>query len=255
MTDDIKMNESTSLIGKLFLYVKPELLNEETHASMGFTPAEKPFDFVKDVRAVPLTLTEMGSAQRNYPLIFSNLDNPVPVAVVGLLEDANLFVDDDGQWDPACYVPTYLRCYPFAFAKEIGGKMAVVVDREAASVSETPEYPFFADGRISEHTEALMLLCSQYEGERKRTQAFCQKLVELDLLTTLRAAHTPEGSTEPQSLADYVAIDAKKLDDLPADVIFELHQAGYLSACYLHLYSLENWRHLMARRVARSTAI
>lgn len=255
MIDDIKRNESTSLSGKLFLYDKPELLNQEEHASMGFTPAEKPFDFAKDVRGVPLAMIEIGSAQRNYPIIFSNLDNPIPVAVVGLLEDVNLFVGDDGQWDQACYVPTYLRCYPFAFAKERGGNMAVVVDRDAPSVSEAPEYPFFVDGQLSQHTEALMQLCAQYEGERKRTQAFCQKLVDLDLLTTLRAAHTPEGSTEPQSLADYVAIDAKKLDDLPADVIYELHLAGYLSACYLHLYSLENWRHLMARRVARSTTI
>lgn len=254
MTDQIGANESTSLSGKLFLYDKPELLNQEKHGSMGFTPATKPFEFVKGVRGVPLTMIEIGSAQRNYPIIFSNLDNPVPVAVVGLLEDVNLFVDDDGQWDPICYVPTYLRCYPFAFAMEQGGKMAVVVDREATSVSETPEFPFFAGGEISEHTEALMQLCAQYEGERKRTREFCQKLVELKLLTTLRAAHTPKGSTEAHALADYVAIDAKKLDDLPRDVIYELHKAGYLSACYLHLYSLENWRHLMARRVLRSEA-
>ena len=251
MTDEIEAKQSTSLSGKLFLYDKPELLNQEKHGSMGFTPSTTPFEFVKAARAVPLTMIEIGSAQRNYPIIFSNLDNPIPVAVVGVLEDINLFVDDDGQWDPMCYVPTYLRCYPFAFAKERGGKMAVVVDIEAATVSETPEYPFFVDGEISEHTDALMQLCAQYEGERRRTREFCQKLVELELLTTMRATHTPEGSTESQSLVDYVAIDAQKLTDLPADVVHELHQSGFLSACYLHLYSLENWRHLMARRISR----
>ncbi len=35
------------------------------------------------------------------------------------------------------------------------------------------------------------------------------------------------------------------------DQVFELHQAGFLSAIYLQLYSLENWRHLMARRELR----
>lgn len=250
MTENVKFKESSSLSGNMFLYEKPELLTEKLHGSMGFTPPDKPFEFVKGVRAVPLTMVEFGSAQRHYPVIFSNLKNPVPLAIVGIIEDVNLFIDD-GQWDPMCYLPTYLRCYPFTFAVDKSGQLAVVVDRNASSVSESPEYPFFVDGAISEHTDALMQLCAQYDAESKRTQEYCKKLVELDLLTGLSAMHTPEGSTEQQSLADYVGIDAQKLQELPADVIHELHQAGFLSASYMHLYSLENWRHLMARRVAR----
>jgi len=252
MTDNVKVNQTTSLSGNMFLYEKPELLTPKDHGSMGFTPAERPFEFVGGVRAVPLTMIEIGSAQRHYPVIFSNLKNPIPLAIVGVIEDVNLFVDDEGQWDPLCYVPTYLRCYPFTFAVEKSGQMAVVVDRSAASVSESPQFPFFVDGEVSEHTDALMQLCAQYEGERQRTQEFCKKLVELDVLTMLSAVYTPEGATEQQSMADYVGIDAQKLQDLPADVVYELHQNGMLSASYLHLYSLENWRHLMARRVARA---
>lgn len=252
MTDKGSLNQATSLSGKMFLYEKPELLNAEAHGSMGFTPSERPFDFVRNERVVPLTMIEIGSAQRHYPVIFSNRENPVPLAVVGVLEDANLFVGENGHWDEMCYVPTYLRCYPFTFAVEKGGKMAVVVDRNAPTVSESPQYPFFVDGEISEHTDALMQLCAQYEGERKRTQEFCNKLVEHDLLVSLRAMYTPEGSEEQQSMADYVGIDAQKLQDLPMDVIHEMHQVGFLSASYLHLYSLENWRHLMARRVRKN---
>lgn len=252
MTENVTVQQSTSLSGKMFLYEKPELLNAEEHGSMGFTPSERPFDFVRNERVVPLTMIEIGSAQRHYPVIFSNRENPVPLAVVGVLEDVNLFVGENGHWDEMCYVPTYLRCYPFTFAVEKGGKMAVVVDRNAPTVSESPQYPFFVDGEISQHTDALMQLCAQYEGERKRTQEFCKKLVEHDLLVSLRAMYTPEGSEEQQSMADYVGIDAQKLQDLPMDVIHEMHQVGFLSASYLHLYSLENWRHLMARRVRKS---
>ena len=255
MTDNIKSNESSSLSGKMFLYEQPELLSPEKHGTMGFTPAERPFDFVRHVRAVPLTMIEFGSAQRTYPIIFSELDNPIPLAVVGLLDDVNLFVKDDGQWNEFAYVPTYLRCHPFTFAREASGQMAVVVDRSAASVSEMPEYPFFVGNEPSEHTNALMQLCAEYERERQRTAEYCKKLVELGLLATMRAAQATHGSTEDKPLADYVAIDAKKLDELPADTVHEMHKSGFLSASYLHLYSLENWRHLMARRVARETAV
>jgi len=254
MNETVRPNQGTSLSGKMFLFEKPELLTQAAHGTMGFTPAKRPFDFVQSVRAVPLTMIEFGSAMRHYPIIFSNRENPVPLAVVGLTDDVNLFVED-GQWDEMCYVPTYLRCHPFAVAQEKGGQLAIVVDRAAASVSESPEYPFFAeDGQPSEHTQALIELCSQYEAQRRRTAEYCRKLVELDLLVTLRVAHTPEGSTEQESLADYVGIDAGKLDALPADVIYDLHKVGFLSASYLHLYSLENWRHLMARRVKRNLA-
>lgn len=249
MNEKVTLNQATSLSGKMFLYEKPELLNAEEHGSMGFTPAEKPFDFVKAVRAIPLTMVEIGTAQRHYPIIFSSLKDPVPLAVVGILEDVNLFVDEKGEWDPMCYVPTYLRCYPFTFAVEKSGQLAVVVDRDAQSVTESPQFPFFVNGEISEHTDALMQLCAQYEQERRRTQEFCKKLVELDLLVMLSAMHTPDGSDGQQSMADYAGIDAQKLNDLPKDVIYDMHQAGFLSASYLHLYSLENWRHLMARRV------
>lgn len=252
MTDGQTAIPAGEISGQMFLYEKPELLTKELHGSMGFSPAERPFDFVRGVRAVPLTAMEFGSAQRNFPIIFSNMENPVTLAIFGLDENENLFVGENGRWDELCYVPMYLRCHPFAFAAEENGRMAVVVDMAAASVSDNPQYPFFVDGEISEHTDALMRSCAQYETERQRTQRFCDKVRELDLLTPLRATHTPEGESEPQNLANYVAIDAEKLNELSSEVVYDLHTSGFLSAIYLHLYSLENWRHLMARKFANS---
>lgn len=252
MTDTSTTGESGPLAGKMYLYEQPELLTKEDHGSLGFTKPEKPFEHFKTARAIPLTMVEFGSAQRHYPIIFSNLDAPMPLAIVGLTEELNLFIDESGEWDQMCYLPSYLRCHPFAFAAEQDGRMAVVVDRAAPSVTEDPEYPFFVDEKISEHTEALMKFCAQYEAERKRTKEFCQRLVELKLLAQQRATHKPEGSTESLPLADYVSVDANKLDRLDSDTVFELHKAGYLSAMYLQLYSLDNWRYLMARHVQKT---
>ncbi len=248
------MSTSGQVSGKMFLYQQPELLTPEAHGSMGFTPAKRPYDFVRNERVVPLTMTEFSSAQRYYPIIFSNIDNPLPLAVTGLLEENNLFVDADGHWDPMCYVPMYLKCYPFTFAHEGGGRVAVVVDRAADSVSENPEYPFFVGEKVSEHTDSLMRLCAQYDAERQRTVDYTNKLKELGLLTPLRAAYTPEGKTEQEPLAEYIGIDAEKFNDLGKDEVLELHQAGFLAATYLQIFSLENWSHLMARRERRRQA-
>ena len=254
MTDTNTSNDNVGISGKMYLYEQPELLSTEVHGTMGFTPSERPFDFARNARAVPLTMIEFGNALRNYPIIFSSLEDPIPLAMVGLLDDMNLFVRDDGHWEEYAYVPTYLRCHPFTFAKDPSGQMALVVDRAAESVSETPQYPFFEGDQPSEHTGRLIELCQQYDIQRQRTAEFCRKLVELDLLATMRASHTPPGATEQEPLVDYVAIDAQKLDELPADTIYELHRSGFLSAAYLHLYSLENWRQIVARRAAKEAA-
>ena len=251
MTDTSTATEAGEITGQMFLYEKPELLNNEKHGSMGFTAVDKPFEFVGKVKAVPLTMVEFGSAQRNFPIIFSNIEDPVPLAVHGIIDEENLFVDEEGKWDEMSYIPMYLRCYPFTFAGDGGERMAVVVDTAAASVSSNPQYPFFVDGEISTHTKKLMDACAKFERERKRTQEFCDKLKELDLLTPLRATHKPDGASEPQTLANYIGIDVEKLNNLTADVVHDLHTKGFLSAIYLQLYSLENWRHLMARRIAK----
>lgn len=255
MTDGTEQKGGTSLAGKMFLYQNPQLLMSETHGGMGLSPVDRPFDFVRDVRAIPLTMIEFSAAQRSYPIIFSNLEKPMPLAVVGLQDDINVFVDDQGQWDRFSYIPNYLRCYPFTFAREAGGNLAVVVDRDAPSVSETPEYPFFVDGQPSEHTNALTQLCIDYERERQRTVDYCSKLVDLGLLAVMRSAQVSAASENDETpIADYVAIDASKLDELPAETVHELHKAGFLSASYLHLYSLENWRTLLTRREDRNEA-
>ncbi|MFQ5610186.1 MAG: SapC family protein [Woeseiaceae bacterium] len=242
----------TPLSGKLFLYKEPELLAPETHATLGFTPAERPFDFVRNERVIPLTLTELSSAQRHYPIIFSQLEQPLPLAVVGVIDEQNLFVDEAGNWDEMCYLPMYLRCYPFAFATGGENQLAVVVDRAADSVVEDPQYPFFNDGKVSEHSQALMQLCMQYDAERRRTVDFCEKLRDLGLLTPMGANFTPGGEgSEPEPLAEYVGINTERLKDLSKDEVFELHGNGFLSGLYMQLYSIENWRHLMARREQR----
>jgi len=251
MTDTSTATDAGEITGKMFLYEKPELLNNDKHGSMGFTAVDKPYEFVGKVKAVPLTMVEFGSAQRNFPIIFSNMEDPVPLAVHGIIDDENLFVDEDGKWDEMSYIPMYVRCHPFTFAGDGGERMAVVVDTAAASVSSNPQYPFFVNGEISTHTKTLMDACAKFERERKRTKEFCDKVKELDLLTLQSATHKPDGASEPQPLANYIAIDVEKLNKLTADDVYELHTKGFLSAIYMQLYSLENWHHLMVRRIAK----
>lgn len=234
----------------MFLYEQPELLTVEQHSGLGLTPSDTPYAFTSKARAIPVTLPEFASAQRSYPIVFTNIDNPFPVAVVGVLEDDNLFVEN-GVWDQKCYVPAYLRCHPFSFAGEREGRIAAIIDRKAATVTADATYPFFVDGKLAAETESMMRFCAQYEAERKRTIDFCAQLRDLGLLSTQRAMHKADGSDEEKTLANYVSVDAQKLAELSDEAVLGLHRSGRLASAYLQAYSMENWQPLMLRRDLR----
>src|SRR3990167_5612436 len=54
---------------------------------------------------------------RHHPIIFASGDNPVPLALMGLNEGVNVFVDDEGKVTQPIYIPAYVRRYPFLLAK------------------------------------------------------------------------------------------------------------------------------------------
>lgn len=239
--------------GNMFLYEQPELLNKEQHGNLGLSPAERPFEFVKSIRGAPLVAGELTSAQKHFPIVFSDIENPVLVGVLGIVEDVNLFVDEHGQWDRNAYIPSYLRCHPFAFARREDEQFAVVIDRASPTITESPAIPFFNGDSLSDGTQARVDFCGQYDTERQRTKTFCQKVKELGLLNGQRVAQTPEGGEE-ERIADYVTIDPQKLTDLDKDVLHELHIDGSLAAIFAQLFSLENWNRLITRRNLRNRA-
>ncbi|MHA7873161.1 MAG: SapC family protein, partial [Hyphococcus sp.] len=117
------------LTGKMFLFEKPELLSKEQYGDLGMTDPGKRFDFCSKVRAIPITVTEVPVASRDYPIIFLSKENPVLLAVVGLIDDVNLFVDENGAWETHRYIPGYARRYPFGLANQTGtDNMAIVID-------------------------------------------------------------------------------------------------------------------------------
>lgn len=237
--------------GKMFLYSRPELLTVEDHGHLGLNTAPRPFDFVKSIRVVPLAAVEIASAQKNYPIIFSDLKQPTLLAVVSILDDDNLFVDSDGKWDVATYVPAYIRCHPFALAARPNNQFAVVIDRDAPVISENPEQPFFNGKELTPPIQARVDFCAQYTSHRPATQALCDKLLELNLLSGQQASYKPDDGGDEQSIGSYVAVDFDKVKELDAGTLRELHLDGTLSMIYAHRFSLENWFRLLERRNRR----
>jgi hypothetical protein len=242
-----------SLDGKMLLYRQPELLNHQAHGSLGLRRPEKPYEFARNARVVPLTLGEIPSAQKHYPVIFSDMDNPVPLAVVGRDENVNLFIDENGRWEDGAYIPAYVRCHPFALAARSEDEFAVVIDRAADSVTDDPDQPFFDGDKITPETQSLMDFCARYDAEARRTAEFGRRLKALGLLVGQQVTRTaPGGEAEP--FASYITVDGDKLNELEDSALQDLFGSGFLAGAFAQLFSLENWQLVIERESRRTGA-
>ena len=73
-------------------YNAVEPLNATQHGKMKVRTILRMAQVAK-THAIPVTVDEFTLAQRHYPIVFSVGDNPIPIALMGLNEGVNVFLD------------------------------------------------------------------------------------------------------------------------------------------------------------------
>src|SRR3990170_5526134 len=132
---------------------------------------------VGKTHAIPVTVDEFALVQRTFPIVFSAGENPVPLALMGLNEGVNTYMNEEGRLiEPNIYLPAYLRRYPFVLARlrEDSDELSLCFDPTAEAVGEFDEGEalFNEAGEPSDATKAILEFCEQFEQAGHRTQAF-----------------------------------------------------------------------------------
>jgi hypothetical protein len=208
--------------------------------------------FLAGAHAVPLTIDEFALAQRHFPIVFSAGPNPVPLALMGLNEGVNLFVDAEGKLTSDVYVPAYVRRYPFMLAKlrPDTDELSLCFDPTADAIGAFEEGdPLFEEGQPSEATKAILGFCEQFETAGQRTAAFVQELAEHKLLIDGEVAIQPEGAPQPFIYRGFQMVSEDKLRELRGDVARKMIQSGLLPLVYAHLFSLSLIREIFGRQM------
>src|SRR6187549_3196373 len=120
------------------LYRGLEPLNSGQHSKMKLK-RQQTIPHVGQVHAIPVTTDEFIPAQRTYPIIFSAGETPVPLALMGLNEGVNTFIDGEGKpIDESAYMPAYLRRFPFMLAKlrPDSDELSLCFDPTSGSIDE-----------------------------------------------------------------------------------------------------------------------
>jgi hypothetical protein len=201
------------------------------------------FQFTRNINSVPLMAVEFPEAAAEYAIVFAESgEDVVPVVILGARQNENLFVAEDDAWR-AKYVPAFIRRYPFVFsASEDAKTFTLCVDEAFQGVNfQGRGHALFDDeGKQTPYIDNVLKFLQEYRTQFVRTQAFCKKLKELDLLEAMQAQFTL-GSGEQMSLRGFQVVDRKRLKALPADTLAALAATDELELLYLHLQSMRNF--------------
>ncbi|MDA9918270.1 SapC family protein [Erythrobacter sp.] len=229
-------------------------LNSRDHGDWKVGPFEDG-SFLAETHAIPLTVDEFVDAQRNYPIVFTAGENPLPIALMGLNEGVNTFMDDNGKLEARVYVPAYVRRYPFILAKlqQESDDMSLCFDPTAGVVGADKEgQELFTDGNPTDYTTNILDFCKKFEEAGQRTKAFLEELKKLDILMDGEIAITRGDAPDtPFVYRGFQMVDEKKLRELPAETLGELNKNGMSMLIHAHMFSLNLMRTVFERQSAQ----
>ncbi|OJW56265.1 MAG: multidrug transporter [Sphingomonadales bacterium 63-6] len=211
-------------------------------------------DWLIGQHAVPLTAEEFSLAQRFFPIVFSAGERPVPLALFGLNEGVNVYVDGEGVLTTDIYMPAYVRRYPFLLAKLDPNTdvMSLCFDPSSKLLGDFEEGDVLFDGEEpAEFTKGVMQFCERFEEAGMRTQGFVDELLKHDLLMDGEVAITREGSDQPFIYRGFKMINQEKLRELRGDQLRTWNQNGILSLIYAHIMSLDLLRVIFGLQTAQ----
>jgi hypothetical protein len=214
------------------------------------------YGFAKQVNSVPLMAAEFEPACGEYAIVFAGQDKEItPVALLGVRDHENLYVDDKGAWTTN-YVPAFVRRYPFVFSSDTGGQtftLCVDEDFHGANREGIGERLFDSSGERTQYLKTVLGFLQAYQAQFDATRAFCQRLIELNLLEAMRAEFTLR-SGQKITLGGFMSVNRERLRALSGETLGRLAVVGELDLIYAHLHSQRNFT-VTAERVLGVMAV
>jgi len=230
-------------------------LNSQQHATWKTRSTDKA-TWLVGVNSIPLTVEEFPQAQRNFPIIFTAGENPVPLILMGMNEGVNVYVDEDGTVNTPVYIPAYARRYPFMLARlrPDAEELSLCVDPTSDLVGEGDDgEALFTDADPAEPTDTtknMLQFCENFEIAGTKTANFMAELAKHNLLMD-GELNIDIGTGQPFTYRGFQMVDETKLREVRGDVLRQWNQNGMLPLIYAHLFSLDLVREIFGRQVSQ----
>lgn len=237
--------------GLPLFYKKPTLLRFEEHKDLALKRSDN-VRFAAKSNAIPVVTGEFAAALRSFPIVFTGDDVPVPVAVLGLENEKNLFVDGFGSWRKGAYVPAYVRRYPFISLKVDDDQQLLCADLSSDRIVKTgrngADALFDENGGATESTASIIALCQAMNDDYLQTLEFAKAVKDAGLLVQKHADVTLNDKRR-FTLDGFHVVDLEAFRSLPKETVGEWNRKGWLELIVLHIASQSNWQELMELQI------
>ena len=245
MTDTTATTPSEAPPPHLPLFYKRVVgVNPTTHGGLRLDRGVG-YAFSAEAQSVPLGLGEFDAAAQHFPIVFTTGPNPMPVALLGLRQGHNLFVQPDGTWRPNTYVPAYIRAFPFIFVEDATAKTTYVgMEPDAVCLRQNVGLKLFEDGKPSATLNEAIGFCSTYRDNLTAAGVLAKALDEAGLLAEEEANinFTAGGNTR---IRGFKLLSLDRLDKVSDETFLEWRHKGWLGPIFAHLHSAGRWARLI----------
>jgi hypothetical protein len=229
-----------------------QALHNETHKDVKITKFQDVSD-LKTQHALGIVVHEFSTAGAQYPIAFVQDENEtfLPVAIMSLEPNSNLFVNDDGKWG-GMYMPARYTHKPFTVSRhpEDQNMFAIGIDMNSPLISKEEGEALFTDaGEETEYMKQRKEAIMKYVEHEQVTQGFSNYLKDKGLFHAQNI--TVQVRDKEFNLTGLHMIDEKKLNELSDEEFVELRKRGYLAPIYAHLSSLHQVTRLIQKKGER----
>lgn len=209
------------------------------------------FRFAAKTQSIPIGISEFETVARCYPILFTSGPTTVPVALVGLNDSGNLFVEPDGNWRRDAYVPAYARAYPFIFVEDEKSSTTYIgMEADAECLSTETGARLFEDGSATPVLNESVAFCSALRDNLHAGATFARALDAAGLLREEEATvnFTSGGAARVRG---FKVLLPERLDAVSDETFLDWRRRAWLAAIYSHLHSAGNWGKLIDLAAAR----
>lgn len=211
----------------------------EKHKDKKIKPISN-FSFAKDLNIAAVMLHEFSRAAALYPIVFledKELDQFRPMALMGLEQGENLFVDSDGGWQSS-YIPAIIRRYPFTLARtKEQGQFTVCIDDQSDLISSDEGQALFDEkGEQGQVLDRVKKYLGELQQMEQITHEFCKFFAEKNMFTPLNMR--VRRADKIKNITGCYVINEERLNNLSDERFLELRSKNYLASIYAHLSSL-----------------
>ncbi|MCA0919581.1 SapC family protein [Pseudooceanicola nanhaiensis] len=233
---------------QLLFYERAVPVTAKAHRDLSIRTGQT-YRFAEKVNSVPLTAIEFSAAAAHYPIVFAGTAEKVmPVVILGVKDAENFYVDAEGKWTGG-YIPAFVRRYPFVFATDQDSKNFILyVDEtfEGCNRNGKGERLFDADGTQTQYLQNILRFLQEYQGQFRRTEAYCKRLMDLELLQPMQAQFNLADGAR-RSLSGFMAINREKLRKLGDADLRAMFDTDELECTFLHLHSMRHFNDMLGK--------